>query len=86
MFQTPMAQLIKNYLSKAINNYFVSCYPQEERGIDEVLKLPLRMSQPHEEQIKAILEQYNKDTQAELEKELEKAKKKLKETQNMVKN
>ena len=49
MFQTPMAQLIKNYLSKAINNYFVSCYPQEERGIDEVLRLPLRMSQPHEE-------------------------------------
>ena len=63
-FQTPVAQIIKNYLKDARNNYFVSCYPQEDRKIEDVLKLPIRMSQPHEEEIKTILEQYNRDTQA----------------------
>ena len=45
----------------------------------------MRMGQPHEKEIAAILEQYNRDTKAQLEKELQKAIKKFKETEALVK-
>lgn len=43
----------------------------------EVLKLPLRLSQPHEEEIESILAGYNKDKLTELTQELETWKKKV---------
>ena len=46
-FGTPIAQLIKCYLSRAKCNFFVSGFPQDGRSIEEVLKLPMRMGQPH---------------------------------------
>jgi hypothetical protein len=61
---TPIARIIKNYLEVACANFFVSCYPQQEKSWDEVLKLPFRMSHPHEEEVKTILEGYNKNTLA----------------------
>ena len=54
--------------------------------MEVVLKLPLRMSQPHEEEIRTILEGYNKNTLAELERELERSRKNLKEAEGMLRN
>ncbi len=69
---------MKNYLAKAKGNFFVSCYPQQDKSLEEVLKLPLRLSHPHEQEIENILEAYKKDKLTELERELEKTKLKLK--------
>jgi hypothetical protein len=54
-FATPIAQIINNYLEDAGVNILVSCFPQQERGLGSVFKLPLRLSHPCEEEIRRIL-------------------------------
>lgn len=58
-FNTPIAQIINNYLEHSAANLFVSCFPQEGKELAEAMKLSLRLGNPHEKEVKDILEKYN---------------------------
>jgi len=51
----PIAQIINNYLEHSLLNIFVSSFPQQDKDLQEALKLPLRLGNPQEEEIKQIL-------------------------------
>ena len=84
-FGTPIAQILDNYMQEAVVNVLVTSYPQQERGLLEVMRLPVVLSQPCEQELRRILDGYNKDKWAQLEVEAERGRKRLKERQYWAK-
>jgi hypothetical protein len=60
-FTTPVAQILNNYLQNAALNLLLTAFPQHDRDLPEVMKLSLRLGNPHESEIRQILESYNQD-------------------------
>lgn len=46
-FTTPIAQILSNYLQQAALNLLLTAYPQHDRDLHEIMKLSLRLNNPH---------------------------------------